>query len=1280
MLSLAVSMLLFTSSDSHAGIRYVYVIVKPQYLLNKEFKTVLRAHFPSGAYSISEPDLVVAARGIPMVWERFYRSNVMRKVISGWEIQWNYTEPGPSYMGYGWTNGWMVRIEGNAYINGQGKVIYFQKDNNDNFITNMEEGLSLKKTATGYELIEIGRYTYTFDATGKLQTVRDKRGNSAVLGYDADGRLTTITDATGRQAFNLNYNADGHISSVTDIAGRTITYDYDAFGNLSKVRRNGDLRASYTYNANHGVISKTNALNETWSIDYYPKLLDKGVVKRILDPVGTELLKQGLSTTGHETSFVYDFDGKVFYTTDYNGSVFVKMVDNNGQVVSVEEIKNGKRIPVSKISYNGRTVTTTDAQGNQTIVQSDEWGNIIKQTDGEGGEKRSSYTTANKLLSATDQLGNVTRNEYDANGNLIKTTWAVGKPEESVTTYSYDSHGQVTSETTGGATKSATYNDQGLPATITDPEGNTVAYEYNGAGSVTSYTDQVGNKTLYSYDTNGNLLTKTDPLGNVTSYAYNAASRLTSMTDPLGRVTRYETDFKGRISALIDPLGNRTEYAYDGNGNRTKITRGDSVVTMTYDSSNHMTGITDPEGNTTSYGYAPSGCASCGATTESVRTITDPLGNTLNYNYDKAMRVTGITDPMSNITKLERDAAGQITARIDANNNSTKYQNDAFKRPIQQTDANNNTIQFSYDNWGNLASLTDQSGNTTIFEYDKNNRLTKETRPMGQTTEYTYYPNGMPKAAKDGKGQITTYTYDKNSRLTEVTYADGSKDSFQYNAVGNLTSYTSPGISGTIQYDELNRRTSETVNYGTFTKTYSYSYDVKGNKQSYTSPEGTQYNYAYNKNNQLKTITYNNQAISFDYQWNRLIKAIYPNGTTTTYDFNANSWLTNREAKKDGTTLESGGYRFDKVGNITGITTQDNNYIYGYDSIFQITQATGLISTEAFSYDKNGNRMNSGYSHNANNELLTTDRATYTYDNNGNTITKTEIGYTTTYSYNARNRLSKVTLPEGTEISYAYDPFGRRIKKQTPTDTTYYLYANEGLIGEYSEAGTIKKANGWRPNSIWSTNPLFQVDNGSYYYYHNDHLGTPRKLTDANGATVWLAEYGVFGMAQVDSTSTITNNLRFPGQYYDEETGLYYNWNRYYDPEAGRYTQKDPIGFGGGDVNYFRYVQNNPVNLIDPTGLDWFRPIADPYVVGRRGSRLVAPGKGIGKFIDDYIPAGHTFGTIHDEVVDTLHHGGLPDLMINIPTMPIMYMLAIIAELDNSINKLKGKKPLSVCH
>ncbi|RWX50746.1 RHS repeat-associated core domain-containing protein [Candidatus Electrothrix marina] len=109
------------------------------------------------------------------------------------------------------------------------------------------------------------------------------------------------------------------------------------------------------------------------------------------------------------------------------------------------------------------------------------------------------------------------------------------------------------------------------------------------------------------------------------------------------------------------------------------------------------------------------------------------------------------------------------------------------------------------------------------------------------------------------------------------------------------------------------------------------------------------------------------------------------------------------------------------------------------------------------------------------------------------------------------------------------------------------------------------------------------------YYVISDHLGTPQQIVDATGTVVWKAAFLPFGKAQV-LTETITNNIRFPGQYFDTETGLHYNWNRYYDPDTGRYLTPDPIGLAGG-LNLFAYVQNDPVNWIDPFGLSRWYPV-----------------------------------------------------------------------------------------
>jgi RHS repeat-associated protein len=117
-----------------------------------------------------------------------------------------------------------------------------------------------------------------------------------------------------------------------------------------------------------------------------------------------------------------------------------------------------------------------------------------------------------------------------------------------------------------------------------------------------------------------------------------------------------------------------------------------------------------------------------------------------------------------------------------------------------------------------------------------------------------------------------------------------------------------------------------------------------------------------------------------------------------------------------------------------------------------------------------------------------------------------------------------------------------------------------------------------------TTDPLFLKENGQYYFYQNDHLGTPQKLTAVNGAAVWSVKYKAFGEAEIDASTKVINNLRFAGQYFDQENELHYNYFRYYDPVNGRYLKKDPLGLEGG-INLFVYAANNTNNYYDPLGL-----------------------------------------------------------------------------------------------
>ena len=165
--------------------------------------------------------------------------------------------------------------------------------------------------------------------------------------------------------------------------------------------------------------------------------------------------------------------------------------------------------------------------------------------------------------------------------------------------------------------------------------------------------------------------------------------------------------------------------------------------------------------------------------------------------------------------------------------------------------------------------------------------------------------------------------------------------------------------------------------------------------------------------------------------------------------------------------------------------------------------------------------------------------------------------------------------------NYNYYGKGQRAKKVVNGVTTLFHYNLGGqIIAESNSAGTFSAEYVYLNGQ-----PLSRIEGTNTYYYHNDHLGTPQKMTDASGTVVWSADYKPFGEATI-TVSTITNNLRFPGQYFDAETGLSYNYFRDYNPVIGRYIESDPIGILEGANHLYAYVGNNPLKWFDPEGLE----------------------------------------------------------------------------------------------
>ena len=240
---------------------------------------------------------------------------------------------------------------------------------------------------------------------------------------------------------------------------------------------------------------------------------------------------------------------------------------------------------------------------------------------------------------------------------------------------------------------------------------------------------------------------------------------------------------------------------------------------------------------------------------------------------------------------------------------------------------------------------------------------------------------------------------------------------------------------------------------------------------------------------------------------------------------------------------------------------------------------------EDYSYDGVGNRLNGSglnYTYSAGNRMLTRDINKYSYDSNGNTISKTDASGVTSYQFDFENRLIKAVMPNNTVAQYKYDALGRRIEKNVNGVIKKYLYDGYNILAEYDASGNQTARY---TQNLAIDDPLAMVRGGSVYYYHKDALGSITAMTNALGQVAQAYEYDSFGNI-ANQTGNIVNPFTYTGREYDSETGLYFYRARYYDAHAGRFINEDPIGFAGG-INLFAYVGNSPINFIDPSGTSW---------------------------------------------------------------------------------------------
>lgn len=641
-----------------------------------------------------------------------------------------------------------------------------------------------------------------------------------------------------------------------------------------------------------------------------------------------------------------------------------------------------------------------------------------------------------------------------------------------------------------------------------------------------------------------------------------AAALITSLT--------YTPMFSSMAQSQVQTT--TTQYEYDAVGNLTKQTdpRG-KINTLSYDALDRLTGLVQPlapTGNTPTVGMTYDG-------QDQIKSVTDPRGLVTTYTRTGLGDGTKLVSPDTGTSDMTFDAAGNLKTRKDARNKTVTYSYDALNRLTLIDYPTGVDTALEYDGGtagaanakGQLTKMTDESGITT-YAYDGFGRVITKVQTVGSgatakviTVSYAYGTTGT-----------------SLGRMTSTTYPSGNRVNYTYNSNGQVSAIT------------LNAANANGVGTNTTTTT-----------------------------NLLTAITYLPTGAVAGWQWGNHTVAV-PSVVARSYDVDGR--LTSYPI---GHIAQGGVVRtvtYDSASRITEYTHVNGtsvaqptlNHAFTYDDLNRVTGWTQNTTSQTYSYDDTGNRKThtigaTSYVHTVSatsNRLSSTTGPvpiqTNVYDLAGNL---TGNG-TATFTYSDRGRMKTAKVGANT-VTYLVNGLEQRVSKTgptavLPTGAAYYAYDEQGqLLGEYDANLTATYETvylGSTPVAVLTqtrtgTSPSFVFATAINYAYA-DQIDTVRAITRASDNKFrWRWDQAEpFGTSAVSNNpatlGAFTYNPRFPGQVYDQESNLHYNWNRDYDPRIGKYIQSDPIGLAGG-LNTYAYVEGDPIFYTDPKGLKGLR-------------------------------------------------------------------------------------------
>ncbi|WP_435858338.1 putative T7SS-secreted protein [Streptomyces sparsogenes] len=929
--------------------------------------------------------------------------------------------------------------------------------------------------------------------------------------------------------------------------------------------------------------------------------------------------------------------------------------------------RNGHRLTFEYDDHGTPTGIVHD--GGYHLTFATEGGRITALRLGEVELVRYGYTDGD-LTEVTGSSGLPLRFEYDGDHRVIAWVDTNQRRYE----YVYDDHGRVVSEggTEGHVSMCIDYDGDGDGAdpdtghrvtAVRTPEGHTTRYLVDDHCRVVAVTDPLGHTVRTTFDRHGRPLTHTDALGHTTRYAYDEAGRLARLTTPDGHTRTIARDRLGLPVKITDADGAVWRHTYDERGNRTATTDPAGHTTRyTYDDRGALTSVIDPFGATTRIR-----CDAAGLPLE----ITDPLGATTTYRRDAFGRPTAVTDPLGATTRLEWTVEGRLAARTDPAGARQSWRYDGEGNRVAHTDALGRVTTYEYTHFDLLAARTGPDGARVEYRYDTRLRLTRVTNPQGLTWTYAYDPAGRPLSETDFDGRTSTYRHDAAGRLVSRTNplgqtvhltrdpmgrivrkdADGRVTTFEWDPAGRLAAATGPDGELALHRDLVGRVKSE-LSCG---RVLAHTYDALGRPVRRVTPSGAMSSFAYDAAGHRTTLKAGGHTLAFAYDPSgretsrridraaTLAQVWDPAGRLTEQTLTGHSQETGDAG--EAAILQRRVYRYRADGHLTGV----DDHLGGAHG-FELDPADRVTAVhapggrgESYAYDEAGNQTYASWpapfaSHAeatgprtyTGTRVTRAGRVRYEYDAAGRITLKRRNRLsrkpdTWRYTWDAEDRLTSVTTPDGTVWRYLYDPLGRRTAKQrlaadgeTVVERVDFVWDGSTLV-EQTTTGRDRP----EPTTLtWDhdgTRPVAQTERVTddmgrreidrrFFAIVTDLVGTPRELLGESGDLVARRHATLWGATGPTAAGEAYTPLRFPGQYHDPETGLHYNLFRYYDPETARYTSPDPLGPAAAP-NPVAYVPN-PHAWIDPLGLCPCSPGTGASPAGRPDGETVLSGHG----------------------------------------------------------------------